>query len=154
MTPEEAAEFTEKMKRFNIADALTEERMRSIAETKISDVKVYTAKMDLLTSGLKTLKTGLDVAKSIKNDPQLKNLSETLKKTEIVTSKKTKALQNSPENIAKYTEKYVKLTGASKERAQQEVTNILAAAKHTDKIEKMFRKAIKNEQKKDVKKNE
>lgn len=149
MTPEEAAAFTEKMKRFNTADMITEEHMRSIAETKISTVKVYTAKMDFLASGLKTLKTGISVAQSLKDDPQLKNLSETLDKVEKSTNQKAKALKDSPENIAKYTEKYVKLTGASKERAQKEVINILAAAKHEDRIEKMFKKAIKNEKKKE-----
>ena len=145
MTPEEAAEFTEKLKRFNSVDMITEEHMRSIAETKISQVKLYNAKLDALGSGLKTIKTAMSVVQDLMKDPAMKNLSESLGKVETATKAKTKV--NNPESIEKLAAKYSKFTGASKERATKEVTNILATAEHTEKIDKMFKAAVKKENK-------
>lgn len=139
MSPEEANDFLDKMQRFSEVDRFSEERIRSIAETKMSVAKTYVSKMETVDATLKTVNTGINVAKSVSKLPLFKNLSEALGPTAKAVTERVINMRNANPDINVLSKKYADKTGMTKEDAQKELTRIIATTRFKKNPKKIMK---------------
>ena len=166
MTPEEADAFMAKVKQINAGDALNEERIRSIANTKISRANMYKANLDLIDSGLKVAKTGISIATQVSKDSFFKDLSKNLDdlgKAKTAMDKNSQVQRGqqdqsgkpiSPQRVKDLSRTYALLTGSSKKEAKKRVQNLALISSRSTDLSKNFAKALKEDADKKKKEEE
>jgi len=122
MSSEEADAFIQKLHQISAGDHFTEDRIRSVANTRISEINVKKAKTELLESGLKSVNTAMTAVKKITtSDGVFNSLAEGLSSLTKAAEANKKTKKVAP---TKLQATYAELTSAKKEDVVKQMEHL------------------------------